>query len=126
MRVETIAEIEQIHANWINAEFAGDSERLMSFCAESIEFHPPNAPPIEGADAVLSYLTQGTAIVHAIEISQRVIRISGEIACLTARFKTTFSAQDDSTPKQVTGSHLWVLTKEANRWLVTLVSWSLW
>src|SRR5271163_2270660 len=94
---ETTAEIEHIHTSWINLEVAGDDQQLMTFCAESIEFHPPNAQPIVGRDAVSAYLTQGTTIVQAIEISQRVIRSSDEIAYLTARFKTTFSTQEDAT-----------------------------
>lgn len=126
IRKETTAEIEHLHTNWVNSEIAGDIQQLMTFCAESIEFHPPDAQPIEGREAVSAYLTQGTTIVCAIEISHRVIRSSDEIAYLTARFKTTFSTKEGTTPREVVGSHLWVLTKEANQWVVALVSWSLW
>ena len=120
-----VREIEQIHSSWIEYEVAGDLHSLMALCANDIELWPPNAEPVIGHEAVLAQMTHGTTSIHRIEITDRRIRGSNEIAYLTANFKTTFSSQEDPTPKQILGSHLWILRNEAGRWVVHLVSWSL-
>jgi ketosteroid isomerase-like protein len=123
---DEVREIEQIHSNWIAYEVAGKAHSLMSLCADDIELWPPNAEPLLGRDAVWTQMAHDTTSIHRIEITGRHIRGSNEIAYLTANFKTTFSSQEDPTPKQIIGSHLWILRKEAGRWVVHLVSWSLW
>jgi ketosteroid isomerase-like protein len=123
---EDVREIEQIHSNWIEYEIAGDDDSLMSLCADDMELLPPNAEPAVGREAVLAHMAHGTASIHRIGISDRRIRGSNEIAYLTANFKTTFSSQEGPTPKQILGSHLWILRKRADTWVVHLVSWSLW
>jgi ketosteroid isomerase-like protein len=123
---EDVREIEHIHSSWIEFEVAGEDSRLLALCADDIEFWPPDAQPLVGRAAVLAQLERGTTRIHGIEISDRHIRGSGEIAYLTASYKTTFSSAGNSTPRQALGSHLWILMKRAGSWLVTLVSWSLW
>jgi hypothetical protein len=68
----------------------------------------------------------GTKRIQSIEIGGLRIRGSNEIAYLTASYKTTFSLTEESPPKQSLGSHLWILQKGSGKWLVTLVSWSVW
>ncbi len=121
---DAVREIEQFHSSWIEYEVAGDLHSLMALCANDIELWPPNAEPVIGHEAVLAQMAHGTASIHRIEISGRCIRGSNEIAYLTANFKTTFSSQEDPTPKQAFGSHLWILRKRADTWLIHLVSWS--
>jgi ketosteroid isomerase-like protein len=123
---EDVREIEHIHSSWIEFEVAGEDSRLLALCADDIEFWPPDAQPLVGRAAVLAHLERGTTRIHGIEISARHIRGSGEIAYLTASYKTTFSSAGDSTPREALGSHLWILMKRTGSWLVTLVSWSLW
>jgi ketosteroid isomerase-like protein len=123
---EDVREIERIHSSWIEFEVAGEDRRLLALCADDLEFWPPDAQPVVGRAAVLAQLERGTTRIHGIEISDRRIRGSDEIAYLTASYKTTFSSADDSTPRQALGSHLWILKKRAGSWRVTLVSWSLW
>ncbi len=123
---DDVREIKQLHSNWIDYEIAGDNDSLMTLCADYIELWPPHAEPVVGREAVLAQMAQGTTNIHRIEISDRRIRGSNEIAYLTANFKTTFSPQEDPTPKHAVGSHLWILRKRAGLWLVHLVSWSLW
>lgn len=123
---EDVREIERIHSNWIEFEVAGEDRRLLALCADDIEFWPSDAQPLVGRAAVSAHLERGSTRIHGIEISDRRIRGSGEIAYLTASYKTTFSSADDSNPRQALGSHLWILKKRAGSWLVTLVSWSLW
>jgi len=121
---DDVREIEQIHSSWIEYEIAGEGHNLMTLCADGIELWPPDAEPLVGRAAFSVQMAHGTTSIHHIEITGRRIRGSNEIAYLTANFKTTFSPQEDSTPRQVSGSHLWILRKRAGKWLVHLVSWS--
>ena len=122
---DAVREIEQIHSSWIEFEIAGDGQSLMVLCADDIELWPPDAHPLIGRSAVSAEMARATTRIHCIEITDRRIRGSNEIAYLTASYKTTFSSAEDSTPKQVLGSHLWILRKQAGTWVITLVSWSL-
>src|ERR1035441_8631483 len=108
------------------SEVAGQGHSLMALCADDIEFWPPDAHPLLGRAALSAQMAHGTTRIHCIEITDRRIRGSNEIAYLTASYKTTFSSAEDSTPRQALGSHLWILRKRAGTWVVTLVSWSLW
>ena len=116
----------QIHSSWIEFEVAGEDHNLMALCADDIELWPPNAQPLLGRAAVSAQMAHGTTRIHSIEITDRRIRGSNEIAYLTASYKTMFSLAEDSTPRQALGSHLWILEKRAGGWVVTLVSWSVW
>ncbi|MGB8481725.1 MAG: nuclear transport factor 2 family protein [Acidobacteriaceae bacterium] len=121
---DTIQAIERIHSAWIDLEIAGEARSLLDFCAEEIEFRPPDSPSVHGRKAVLAHLVQGTAQIHSIEISDRHLRGPGNGVTLTANYKTTFSLAGDPAFKEATGSHMWELRKLAGRWLVVLVSWS--
>ena len=123
---DAVREIEQIHSSWIEFEVAGEDHSLMALCADDIELWPPDAQPVLGRAAVSAQLGRGTTRIHGIEITDRRIRGSNEIAYLTSSYKTTFSSAEDSTPRQALGSHLWILEKRAGGWVVTLVSWSVW
>jgi ketosteroid isomerase-like protein len=123
---DAVREIEQIHSSWIEFEVAGEDHSLMALCSDDIELWPPDAQPVLGRAAVSAQLARGTTRIHGIEITNRRIRGSNETAYLTSSYKATFSSAEDSTPKQALGSHLWILEKRAGRWVVTLVSWSLW
>jgi ketosteroid isomerase-like protein len=123
---DSVREIEQIHSNWIEYEIAGEHSRLMALCADDIEFWPSNAQPLRGRAAISAQTAHGTTRIHGIEITDRRIRGSNEIAYLTANYQTTFSSEQNPTPRQATGSHLWILRKRAAIWSVHLVSWSVW
>ena len=121
---DAIREIEQIHSTWIEYEVAGDDHSLMALCADDIELWPPDAQPLLGRASVSAQMARRTTRIHSIEISDRRIRGSNEIAYLTASYRTTFSSAENSTPRQALGSHLWILRKRTSTWVVTLVSWS--
>ncbi len=123
---DAVREIEQIHQSWIAFEVAGEGHNLMALCGDDIELWPPDAQPLLGRAAVSAQLGKGTERIREIEITDRRIRGSSAVAYLTASYKTTFSSAEDSTPRQVFGSHLWILRKRTGMWVVTLVSWSLW
>ena len=122
---DAVREIEQIHSSWIEFEVAREHHSLMALCADDIELWPPNAQPLLGRAAVSAQMAHGTTRIYSIEITDRRIRGSNEIAYLTASYKTMFSSAGDSTPREALGSHLWILRKRAGTWVVTLVSWSL-
>ncbi len=123
---DAVREIEQIHSRWIGFEVAGEDDSLMALCADDIELRPPDAQPVLGRAAVSAWIVRGATRIHSIEITERRIQGSTEIAYLTASYKTTFSLREDSTPRQSLGSHLWILRKQTGTWVVTLVSWSQW
>jgi ketosteroid isomerase-like protein len=123
---DAVREIEQLHSKWLEFERTGELHSLMALCADDIELWPPDARPLLGRAAVSAQLAHETTRIHIIEITDRRIRGSNEIAYLTASYKTTFSSAEDSTSRQAFGSHVWILRKRAGTWVVTLVSWSLW
>jgi uncharacterized protein (TIGR02246 family) len=119
-------QIEQIHSSWIEFEIAGANENLMKLCADDVEFLPSDGQPVCGRAEVAAQFAQGTRRVQSIEISACRIRGSNEIAYLTAHYKTILFSVEQSAPKELLGSHLWILEKRDGVWLVTLVSWSVW
>jgi ketosteroid isomerase-like protein len=123
---DAVREIEQIHSSWIEFEVAGEDHSLMALCADDIELWPPDAQPVLGRAAVSAQLVRSTTRIQGIEITDRRIRGSNEIAYLTASYKTTFSMAQDSTRRQAVGSHLWILEKRAGEWVIILFSWSVW
>jgi ketosteroid isomerase-like protein len=123
---DTVLEIEQMHAKWIKLEIAGEIGGLMALCADDIELWPPDAQPLLGRAMISSSMTRETSRIHGIEISERRIRGSNEVAYLTANYKTSFSISENAALRQASGSHLWILRKQDNAWVVTLVSWSSW
>jgi ketosteroid isomerase-like protein len=123
---DALHEIEQVHSRWTELETAGEAHSLMALCADDIELWPPDAQPLLGREAVSAWMARGSTRIHSIEITERHIRGSNEIAYLTANYKTTFSLKDDSTLRKSRGSHLWILRKQPGAWVVTLVAWSLW
>jgi ketosteroid isomerase-like protein len=121
---DAIQDIEFIHSSWLSLEIAGENHKLMAFCADDVQFWPPDEQPLFGRGAVSARIAQQAKRVHCIEINDRQVRGSNDIAYLTAGYKTTFSLGEDSTPLQVRGNHLWILRKQTI-WVVTLVSWSI-
>jgi ketosteroid isomerase-like protein len=98
---DAVREIEQIHARWIELEVAGENHSLIAMCADDIELWPPDAQPLLGRAAVSARMVRGTTRIHSIEITERRIRGSNEIAYLTANYKTTFSFREDPTPQTI-------------------------
>ena len=89
-------EIERVHARWIEFEVAGEHHSLMAMCADDIELWPPDSQPVIGRGAVSAQMTLGTTRIQRIEITDRRIRGSNEIAHLTATYKVDCSR---GTPK---------------------------
>src|SRR6266481_220437 len=85
-----VRKIEQIHLNWIEFEVTGEDDSLLALCADDIELWPPNAQPLLGRAAVSAQMAHGTTRIHSIEITDRRIRGSNEIAYLTQATKPRF------------------------------------
>jgi hypothetical protein len=88
LTIGAVREIEQIHSSWIEFEVAGEDHSLMALCADDIELWPPDAQPVLGWAAVSGQLVRSTTRIYAIEITDRRIRGSNEIAYLTASYPT--------------------------------------
>ena len=119
-------EIERVHASWMEFQVAGDDHSLMAMCTDDIELWPPDSQPVIGRGAVSAQMRLGTTRIQRIEITDRRIRGSNEIAYLTATHKTTFSSAEGPSPQQVLGAHLWILRKQTGTWVVRLINWSVW
>ncbi len=91
---DALREIERIHSNWIEYEIAGNNHSLMALCADDIELWPPDAQPLLGRAAVSAQMVSEKTKIHSIEITDRRIRGSNEIAYLTASYRTTFSSAE--------------------------------
>jgi ketosteroid isomerase-like protein len=123
---ESIREIERIHSKWIRIEAAGENRHLLDLCADEIEFWPPDSPPAVGRKAVVDQISSGSERVESIEITDRRIRGSNDIAYLTASYKTKLLSAQNGMTREMLGSHLWILQNRAGTWQVTLVAWSRW
>ncbi len=121
---EAAADIVALHTAWIECELRGKVDELLKFCADDIEFWPPNAQPVRGKRAVTAYLSAPASKPVRIEISDRQIHGSATLAYLTASFRTTPAAPVDPGA-EVIGHHLWILRKAAADWRIVLVSWSI-
>jgi ketosteroid isomerase-like protein len=123
---DALREIERIHSSWLEYEVAGNNFSLMELCADDIELWPPDAHPLRGRAAVSARMAREKTKIHSVEITDRTIRGSNEIAYLTASYRTIFSLTEDSICKEALGSHLWILRKRTGVWVISLVSWSVW
>jgi hypothetical protein len=66
---DAIQNIEFIHSSWLSLEIAGENHKLMEFCADDVQFWPPDEQPLFRCRAVSARIAQQTKRVHRIEIS---------------------------------------------------------
>lgn len=123
---DALEQIQRVHSIWIQCELAQDTNGVLALCSDEIELRPPNAAPVVGRAAVCAYLIRSRTRVHDINISDLRVRLSNELAYLTANYATTFSSPEDATPRVTAGSHLWILQRHGATWRVVLVAWSVW
>ena len=118
--------IEDLHTAWLNAELRGDSTALLEFCTAEPVWLPPNAPPLCGRAAILDWLRdQPETAVLRIDISDLRIAGLGPFAWKVATFRTTWASPDDSSARTVTGTHAWLLQRDAAAWRVAVVAWDM-
>jgi hypothetical protein len=74
----------------------------------------------------MAQINKGSEKIQSIEISERRIRGSNEIAYLTASYKTTLSSGKNPNDREVLGKHLWILQNRAGTWQISLLAWTRW
>ena len=121
-----LKKIKDVHDLWIAKELAGNGSEVIDLCTEDILWLPPNAPPIMGKEEIAKHLAADPTKVESIDVSDVCIHGSGSLAYLISNYRTHYLTPDRSGPHESTGSHLWILRKEGDDWLVAVVSWSVW
>lgn len=127
LSVGDCAAIEALHKAWLDAEQRGDSPALLDLCSKSPVWMPPDGPPLCGRTAILRWLeNQPPAAVLRIEIENLEMSGSGSFAWKVAAFRTTLRGPADAGPEIVTGSHAWLLRRDAQgMWRVSVVTWTI-
>jgi ketosteroid isomerase-like protein len=120
---DNVADIEQLHSEWMKCELTQDIAGLLALCSDDIELWPPEADIVSGREAVSAYLCGGRSRIENIEISQLRVRAADGLAVLTSHFRTTFRVAAEPVLKTIIGTHLWVLRRQNGRWLVELLTW---
>ena len=115
-----------IHKAWLDAEGQGDIESMLSLCSNNIRLCPPDRSVKQGRLAVREYLQTSPDSIQDIEISNIHIEISGSLAYKTADFVTKLDELQQSKPRTIQGSHLWVLRREDTGWRIIIIVWSAW
>lgn len=119
--------IEELHTAWLNAELRGDSTALLEFCTTEPVWMPPNEPPLCGRAAILDWLgDQPDIAVLRIDISDLAISGLGPFAWKAATFRTSLASPAAGGTRTVTGTHGWLLQRDAAAaWRIAVVAWSL-
>jgi ketosteroid isomerase-like protein len=88
---------------------------------------PPNEPPLSGKPAILQWLAgQAAAAIARIDIDDLQIFGTGSYACKLARFRTTMAAPSADGAMVVSGTHGWLLHRNAaGDWRVGVVEWTI-
>lgn len=123
---QDITAIRELHDRWLKAELAGDDSQIIAVCADDIKWIPPDLPPLQGKAAIAEYLDNNRVALKEIQIANTSVYGSGSIAYLISNFCSRYVSQQSSEIQESTGTHLWILRKEAECWQVVVVAWSSW
>lgn len=119
--------IKDLHKRWISLESDGNGSEVVHFCTEDVRWLPCDSPPIVGKDAIAEYLAAHQVKIKGIDISELSIHGSGSFAYLTCNYRTQYVTEaHHSELHESKGTHLWILRKEGDDWLVAVVVWSAW
>jgi ketosteroid isomerase-like protein len=121
-----VREINELHDNWIAKELEGHSCQLLDLCADEIQWIPPDSPPLRGKDAIAKYLASTKVVLQRVDVDDVFVGGSNTTAYLTSNYHTRFLPEGVSETQEATGTHLWVLRKQAGEWRVIVVTWSSW
>lgn len=121
-----VREINELHDRWIAKELAGHSSQLLDLCVEESQWIPPDAPPLRGKEAIAKYLAATKGALQEVDVDDMFIGGSDTTAYLTSNYCTRFLPEGASETQEVTGTHLWVLQKQAGEWRVVVIMWSSW
>ena len=117
--------VRKVHEAWLAAELAGDLSAVLALCTNNVCWMQPGSAPSHGKQAGRRLLSSVGVHVVSIETWDVRYEVSDTLAVKTARFRTQVTRDGESAPTVVTGTHLWVLRHEGERWRVALVTWQL-
>jgi ketosteroid isomerase-like protein len=117
--------IADLHKRWILVELSGDSSKLIEYCTDNVIWMPPHASPLLGKETIARYLNETRAHIKDVKISNLTIRGNDNVAYLTSDYSSHFVPRGQTSTQEANGSHLWVLEKHVQVWLVAVVAWSL-
>lgn len=122
-----LAAIKELHDRWIKAELTRAIPELIALCTDDVRLLPPNAPALIGKDAVAEFLAADETTVKDIRIEDLVIRGSGPVAYLTAKYSTKFVLSSSGPTREAIGLHLWILRRtERGAWRIEILAWTSW
>ena len=116
----------ELHDRWLEEELAGNEAQIISFCTDSVRWMPPGIPPLEGKHAIAQYLDNNRVDLQEVTFTRTTVHGNDSVAYLMSEFSSRYFTQDSSEIQESTGTHLWILRKEAELWRVAVVTWSLW
>jgi ketosteroid isomerase-like protein len=114
-----------LHESWLDAELRGESSALLQLCTAAPVWLPPDEAPLCGRAAIARWLEeQPGALIERVEVDELQMSGNGALACTLASFRTTSRTANGSGSYVVTGSHAWLLQKDAaGDWRVAVVTW---
>lgn len=122
-----LAAIRELHDRWIRAELTRDIPKLIELCTDDVRVLPPNAQVLIGKDVAAKFLAADETTVKDIRIEDLVIRGSGSVAYITARYFTKFALSSSEQTHEATGLHLWILRRtEEGTWQIEILAWTSW
>jgi ketosteroid isomerase-like protein len=125
LSAEDRAAIEDLHRSWLDAELRGDSSALLDFCTAAPVWLPPNQAPLCGRAAIVRWLGDQPRIeVVRIDIDHLAIAGTASFASKLASFRTTVQSPGEACASVTTGSHGWLLQRDAGgTWRISVVAW---
>ena len=116
----------ELHDRWLHEELAGNEANIISFCTESVRWMPPGIPPLEGKHAIAQYLANNRVDLQEVIFTRTTVQGNDSVAYLMSDFSSRYFTQGSSQIQESTGTHLWILHKEAELWRFAVVAWSSW
>lgn len=118
--------IKDLHRRWILKELEGNEAEVVDLCTADVMWLVPDTPPIVGKEEIAKYLAINRAKFETIDVIDHSVEGSGSIAYLTSNYRARYIAEGLSEVQEAKGTHLWVLRKEGDDWLVAVVTWNSW
>jgi ketosteroid isomerase-like protein len=114
-----------LQRRWLDGERAGQMGAVLDLCTEDIVWMPPIGRALRGKPAILAWLDGLGGRIEDVILSGILIDGHGPIGYKVADYRTRWVPADSNRPIVNTGSHLWVLRRQADSsWRVALVAWS--
>jgi ketosteroid isomerase-like protein len=107
------------------AEKQRDLDAVMEYIAEGAIYHPPNAPPVVGREAIRDFYLEWFKIPYLgiyRDSDSIVIAFSGELACLIGN--SHIDIKTETGRERLEGKYITVWRKFEGKWFCVAVSWS--